>query len=85
LRESGYRVLATSSSTEALLLAQTVAIDVLVADGDWALALVDEVRLLQPSTRVLRIAEPDEARNGDLVRPFALDELARMVAHALAD
>lgn len=50
-----------------------------------ALALVDEVRLLQPSTWVLRIAEPDEARTGDLVTPFALDELARRVAHALAD
>ena len=85
LRESGYRVLATASSAEALLLAQSVAIDLLVAEHDnRCLLLEDEVRLLQPSVRVLRIAEPDEARSGDLVRPFTLDELERRVAHALA-
>jgi hypothetical protein len=83
LRESGYRVLATSDVAEALLLAQSVAIDLLIAESLSAFLLEDEIRLLQPSVRFLRISERDEARPGDLMQPFALHELERMVAQVL--
>jgi hypothetical protein len=84
LRESGHRVLATSNVAEVLLLAQSVAIDLLIAESLSAFLLEDDVRLLQPSVRLLRISEPDEARSGDLTRPFALHELERMVRQVLA-
>jgi DNA-binding response OmpR family regulator len=85
LRESGYRVLATSDVAEAMLLAQSVAIDLLIAERLSAFLLEGEVRLLQPSVRLLRIAARDEARAGDLIQPFALNELERMVAQALGE
>jgi hypothetical protein len=67
---------------------RSVRIDVLVGDrGDALSALADEVRLIQPDVRVIRLSDPDELQlaRGDgaaVARPVALQELEVSVREA---
>ena len=81
LKDSGHRVLATTKPEEVIELARSVRIDVLVADsGDAFEALEEEVRLVQPDMRVVRVCEPDELQRAGsdaaaIARPVSLREL----------
>lgn len=85
LSGSGHRVLATTKPDEVVELARSVRIDVLVGDrGDALSALADEVRLMQPDVRVVRLCDPGElplARGAGsaVARPVALQELEVVV------
>ena len=92
MRASGYRVLITRDSQEALKVGRQVRIDVLVGDVElWREqeSLMDWLRSFQPEMRVVRICDPDEHHLSELdgavclLRPFSLDELEGAVAQAL--
>jgi DNA-binding response OmpR family regulator len=89
LTQSGHRVLTTTKPEEAVELARSVRIDVLVGDRGAALtALEQELQLVQPKLRVVHVCEPDELQlaggNGRAViaRPVSLPELDAVVRDA---
>ena len=81
LRDAGHRVLVTSDMLEALTLARTVRVDLLVG----ASALIDSVRCYPDLPDLLEIVDGAEESNGQLRlrRPFALAQLRDAVALAL--
>jgi two-component system OmpR family response regulator len=93
LREAGHRVLVTRNPLEALVLARSVRIDVLV--GDVATldherpGLIRQLRSIQPSLPVLYLGDRDLVEREDvedasaLRTPFSLDELQEAVAATL--
>jgi two-component system, OmpR family, response regulator len=93
LREAGHRVLVTRNPLEALVLARSVRIDVLV--GDVATldherpGLIKQLRSIQPSLPVLYLGDRDWVDREDvedasaLRTPFSLDELQEAVAATL--
>jgi DNA-binding response OmpR family regulator len=88
LRDGGHRVLTTTKAEEVVMLARSIRIDVLIGDrGDALLALEQELRLVQPDVRVVRVCDPDELQlagnNGaTIVRPVSLHELDAVVRKA---
>ena len=90
LRESGHRTLTTTKPEEVVELSQSIRIDVLVGDHSDALdALEEEVRLIQPDVRMLRICDPDELQRIDIdgtsiARPLSLQELECVVSDVAA-
>lgn len=93
LREAGHRVLVTRNPLEALVLARSVRIDVLVADvatlDHERPGLVRQLRSIQPSLPVLYLGDRDWADHEDVEdasaprTPFSLDELQEAVAATL--
>jgi DNA-binding response OmpR family regulator len=85
LRDAGHRVLTTTRPEEVVVLARSVRIDVLVVDrGDALVALEQELRLVQPDVRVVRVCDPDERQfvgsNGAAIaRPVSLHELDAVI------
>lgn len=88
LSGAGYRVMTTIRHDEVVALVRSVRIDVLVGDrGDALSALEEEVRLVQPDVRVVRICEPDElplagSNGAAIARPVSLRELEARVREA---
>jgi DNA-binding NarL/FixJ family response regulator len=81
LRDNGDFLLITQNPLEALDLARRVHIDLLITEfGDSGLALVDEVRSLQPDLRVLYLYG-----EGDEPVPVGLGELPARVEESLAE
>jgi CheY-like chemotaxis protein len=87
LRMSGYHVLSTRNSLEALELARRVRIDVVVAGDVLDVRtedVVDELRSIQPSLRVVDVTGRERdlgQRNGTrLAPPFSLDDLVELLA-----
>lgn len=89
LRDAGHRVLTTTKLEEVAVLARSVRIDVLIGDhGDALSALEQELRLVQPDVRVVRVCDPDELQldggNGAAIaRPVSLHELDAIVRTAM--
>lgn len=87
LRESGYHVLSTRNSLEALELARRVRIDVVVA-GDVLDVRTDDVvgelRSIQPSLRLVDVTgrehDPGQGNGMRLAPPFSLDDLVELLA-----
>jgi DNA-binding response OmpR family regulator len=88
LRDAGHRVLATTKPEEVVVLSRSIRIDVLIGDhGDALAALEEELRLVQPGVRVVRVCDPDELQlagsNGaTIARPVSLHELDAIVRKA---
>lgn len=78
LREAGHRVLATSSSEEALEVVRRVRVDVLVAGmvNGGVEDLVDELRAIQPDLRLVSLP----GANGATPAPVSLEALVEAVA-----
>jgi DNA-binding response OmpR family regulator len=92
LRESSSCVLATSDRLEVVEVARRVRIDLLVIDvlvDRGGLSLVQDLRALQPSLRVLYLCGRDDADLRDLdgsmtlSSPFSLADFQEAVAVAL--
>jgi DNA-binding response OmpR family regulator len=89
LRDAGHRVLTTTKPEEVVVLAWSIRIDVLIGDrGDALVALEEELRLVQPDVRVVRVCDPDELKldggNGAAIaRPVSLHELDAIVRTAV--
>jgi DNA-binding response OmpR family regulator len=78
LRDAGYDVLVTSDPHEALSIARTLKVDLIVGPASQLGPHVN-------GTRILRIVDVDgEAAAPVLQRPFSLEELREAVALALA-
>jgi DNA-binding response OmpR family regulator len=89
LRDAGHRVLTTTKPEEVAVLGRSIRIDVLIGDhGDALVALEQELRLVQPDVRVVRVCDPDELQldggNGAAIaRPVSLHELDVVVRTAM--
>jgi DNA-binding response OmpR family regulator len=89
LSGAGHRVLTTTKPEEVVELARSIRIDVLVGDrGDALVALEQELRLVQPHVRVVRVCDPGELQldvgNGAAIaRPVSLHEFDAIVRMAV--
>jgi DNA-binding response OmpR family regulator len=89
LSQAGHRVLTTTEPEEVVVLARSIRIDVLIGDHGHALAaLDDELRLVQPGVRVVRVCDPDELRfdgsdGAAIARPVSLHDLDAIVRTAM--
>ena len=88
LTSSGHRVLTTTNPEEVVELARSIRIDVLIGDlGDALVALQEELGVVQPDVRMVRVCDADELQldgfdGAAIARPVSLRELDAVVRMA---